>query len=173
MRKDEYTEELVMTIMDLFSKGIDDPSIDEICSAHFPNKHIPGEILASVKQRLPRIKAMLESMDYEVYFVNLSYYIRFRSIEPETAEEAKERLPIGGGRNQEKAHRHGIRRCKDAENDLMWQETIRNNMGTANGKRKMNKDRVKSAERRLGLSHDTAAKLLNATGGVMVSGENP
>lgn len=159
-RKDQYTEELVMTIIRLFEKDKNDPSIDEICVAHFGDMFLPGDILASVKQRLPRIKAMLEDLGYIVYFVNRKYYMTLRSVEPSTDEEAKERLPIGGGSNAEKAHRHGIRRCLDPENDRMWKITIRNNLDTANGKCTKNTDRVFSAVEKLGLSQDTAKKLL-------------
>jgi len=167
-RKDEYVEELVMTVMRMFDDGISDPSCQEICEEHFPGKHIPGEIIASVKQRLPRIKTMLDALGYEVYFVNLAYYARFRSVEPLNDVEAKERLPIGGGANKEKSHRYGIKLCESPETDEMWQATMVNNLSTANGKRDKAQESVAKAVTKLGLTNETAQKLLSGGTGLAV-----
>ena len=168
-RKDEYVEELTMTILQMFDDGNKDPSCQEIGEAHFPDKHLPGEIVASIKQRLPRIKAMLSDLGHDVYFVNLAYYVRFRNIKPADWIEAKESLPIGGGIKEEKSHRYGIKLCECPEDDLLWQATIRNNICAANGKRDKGKGSVEHAISKLGLTSETASKLLAGGTGLATS----
>src|SRR5262245_55412497 len=99
-RDHEYTRELAATCARLIGDGKTDPSAEEIVKAHFEKSFFPDDMIEGGRRRLIRIKKILkEEFGLDVCLVSRIYYKRYRRHRPENADEARECLPITGGRD--------------------------------------------------------------------------
>lgn len=102
----EYVGDLATTVNRMFADGIRDPRADEIAHQHFTwtnpatgdrtERVLGSEIIDGVRQRLPKIRAVLEAeYGHPVCLVSSTYYSRFRHKPIETKADARRCLPLG------------------------------------------------------------------------------
>lgn len=154
----QYVVELAQTVNQMFADGKTDPSADEIAAAHFPGKALGGEIVAGIRKRLHKVRAVLE-IDYEhpVTLVSGTYYSRFRHNPPIIDADARRCLPIGQGVSAE-----GIYLQRSAT-DLIWQAMVSLGLAQGAGRVKRSANRVLDAVEEQRLSERRAAELLAET----------
>jgi Ni,Fe-hydrogenase III large subunit len=156
MRDMQYVAELAETVNNMFAAGIYDPSADEIARAHFPDRALAGEIVESVRKRLPRVRNVLEQ-DYEhpVCLLSPTYYTRFRKTPPINEAEARRCLPMGHG-----VRAAGIRLQTQGDEDLIWQAMLSQDIASGAGKVRKAGDRTLTAVEEHRLEMPRAASLL-------------
>lgn len=138
--KDHFVTQVAATVNGMFAEN-PDPSADEIAKAHFPNYALAPEIIESIRKRLHRIRAVLETVyDLPVYLLSYTYYSRFRDSPPATDAEARRCVPgIGPG-----ARAEGIR-LHTGDSDRLYQAWLDQNYASGAAKVKKQSDRVLSA----------------------------
>lgn len=153
--RDPYVNLLTKAVIDLFDKGVRDPSVSEIAAQAFPHMIQPpadpldqpgglgGEVYDGIAKRLGKIRLELEEVEGKLAAtVNVRYYqLDFRHATKITATEAAVSMPAPGHKAQ------GIRMAINGEHDpiyLAWQ--------TANGK--PGATRTGRAAKSLDMAHD-------------------
>lgn len=156
-KREQYVTELAETVNKLFEAGNNDPSVDEIAEAHFPDRALAGEIYESVSKRLHRVRDVLQTdYDHPVCLLSFFYYQRFRKTPPLLESDARRCIP--GGQNKRAA---GVRLMIDGDADLIWQAMVGQNFSSGAGKVRKQADRVLTAVEDHKLGEPRAASLLN------------
>lgn len=155
---DKYTTALAATVNRLFDEGVTDPSADEIAEAHFPDQPLGREIAFGIRQRLIKIRNIVEDVySTPCALVTETYYALYRHTPMEglSMKQAYQCIPGGYGKE-----RQGIRK-QQGDDDLIWRATVERNLISAAGKEKKSVDRVLAAVASEDISSENARGLID------------
>jgi hypothetical protein len=139
MAHDRYIDGLVAAAKELFAKGINDPSAEQIVSQYWgEDKPVQRVMVDDAAKKLSRVRLVLDQEGFQTCPVTERYYRRSRTERirgfPDAAT-ARQYLPNSSGQRRQFGL---VRLLGDAETDVLWREwqALRNGMWAGTGSKR-------------------------------------